>query len=112
MLFWSKTKSSFETLKYIEDVVKLQEPLETFYDEPPESIKIENISNEKKNLVSSFVKFLKKEIANNDISQNTKESIEIAVQCLETAFCLAPEQHLVLDLEEIFNNATKNVSYQ
>ena len=67
--------------------------------------------SEKRRLIFSIVQFLNKELGNEDISDDAKESLEVASQCLQTAYCLAPEDtHLEVSkgLEDIFISATKN----
>jgi len=67
--------------------------------------------SEKRRLIFSIVQFLNKELGSEDISDDAKESLEVASQCLQTAYCLAPEDtHLEVSngLEEIFISATKN----
>lgn len=69
------------------------------------------MSADKRRLIFSIVQFLNKELASDDISDDAKESLEVASQCLQTAYCLAPEDtHLEVSnsLEDIFNNATKS----
>lgn len=65
----------------------------------------------KRRLVYSIVQFLNRELASEDVSEDAKEGLEVASQCMQTAFCLAPEDaHLEVTkpLEDIFNEATKN----
>ena len=67
--------------------------------------------SEKRRLIFSIVQFLNKELGSEDISDDAKESLEVASQCLQTAYCLAPEDtHLEVSsgLEDIFTTATKN----
>ena len=50
-------------------------------------------------------------MGNEDISDDAKESLEVASQCLQTAYCLGPEDtHLEVSkgLEDIFISTTKN----
>jgi len=65
----------------------------------------------KRRLIFAIVEFLNRELANEDISEDAKEGLEVASQCLQTAYCLAPEDtHLAVSkpIDEIFNEATKN----
>jgi len=67
--------------------------------------------SEKRRLIFSIVQFLSKELGNEDISDDAKESLEVASQCLQTAYCLGPEDtHLEVSkgLEDIFISTTKN----
>ena len=67
--------------------------------------------SEKRRLIFSIVQFLNKELGNEDISDDAKESLEVASQCLQTAYCLGPEDtHLEVSkgLEDIFISTTKN----
>ena len=69
------------------------------------------MSADKRRLIFSVVQFLNKELSDDHISDDAKESLEVASQCLQTAYCLAPEDtHLEVSkgLEEIFNAATQN----
>ena len=56
------------------------------------------------------MQFLNRELASeNTHSDDSKESLEVANQCLQTAFCLSPEDtHLEVNstLEDIFQKAT------
>lgn len=66
----------------------------------------------RRRLIFSIVEFLTKELSSETThhSDDAKESLEVASQCLQTAFCLAPEdKHLKVsqDLETIFNAATE-----
>jgi len=65
----------------------------------------------KRRLIFSIVEFLNKELSNEDISEDAKEGLEVASQCLQTAYCLAPEDtHLAVSkpIDVIFNEATVN----
>ena len=66
---------------------------------------------DKRRLIYSILQFLNKELASDDISEDAKESLEVASQCLQTAYCLAPEDsHLEVsqDIEDIFKRATQS----
>ena len=68
-------------------------------------------ADNKRRLIFSIVQFLNKELADDHISDDAKESLEVASQCLQTAYCLAPEDtHLEVskDLESIFTAATQS----
>ena len=68
-------------------------------------------ADNKRRLIFSIVQFLNKELADDHISDDAKESLEVASQCLQTAYCLAPEDtHLEVskDLESIFTTATQS----
>ena len=68
-------------------------------------------SKDKRRLVFSIVQFLNNELASDHISEDAKEGLEVASQCLQTAYCMAPEDtHLEVStpLFDIFVNATKN----
>ena len=65
----------------------------------------------KRRLIYAIVEFLNRELASQDISEDAKEGLEVASQCLQTAYCLAPEDtHLAVSkpIDEMFNEATKN----
>ena len=69
------------------------------------------MSADKRRLIYSIVQFLNKELSSDDISEDAKESLEVASQCLQTAYCLAPEDtHLEVSksLEELFHSATQS----
>jgi len=69
------------------------------------------MGSDKRRLIYSIVQFLNKELAGDDISEDAKESLEVASQCLQTAYCLAPEDtHLEVSesLEDIFKSVTQN----
>jgi len=68
-------------------------------------------SKDKRRLVFSIVQFLNNELGSDHISEDAKEGLEVASQCLQTAYCMAPEDtHLEVStpLFDIFVNATKN----
>eukprot|EP00095_Tigriopus_kingsejongensis_P002211 maker-scaffold351_size199180-snap-gene-0.27 protein:Tk02211 transcript:maker-scaffold351_size199180-snap-gene-0.27-mRNA-1 annotation:"small glutamine-rich tetratricopeptide repeat-containing protein a" len=65
---------------------------------------------EKRRLVFSLVQFLQREMASDEHSDDAKESLEVASQCLQTAFCLSPDDaHLEVNtqLEDLFRAATQ-----
>ena len=69
------------------------------------------MSADKRRLIYSIVQFLNKELSSDDIYEDAKESLEVASQCLQTAYCLAPEDnHLEVSksLEELFHSATQS----
>ena len=69
------------------------------------------MSADKRRLIYSIVQFLNTELNSDDISEDAKESLEVASQCLQTAYCLAPEDtHLEVSqpLTELFRSATQN----
>ena len=66
---------------------------------------------DKRRLVFSIVQFLNSELGSDHISEDAKEGLEVASQCLQTAYCMAPEDtHLEVSrpLFDIFVDATKN----
>ena len=68
-------------------------------------------NKDKRRLVFSIVQFLNNELGSDHISEDAKEGLEVASQCLQTAYCMAPEDtHLEVStpLFDIFVNATKN----
>ena len=46
---------------------------------------------DKRRLVFSIVQFLNNELGSDHISEDAKEGLEVASQCLQTAYCMAPE---------------------
>lgn len=62
-------------------------------------------------MIFSIVEFLNREMASDEEhSDDAKESLEVASQCLQTAFCLSTEDvHLQVSqkLEDMFAQATK-----
>ena len=66
---------------------------------------------DKRRLVFSIVQFLNSELGSDLISEDAKEGLEVASQCLQTAYCMAPEDtHLEVSrtLFDIFADATKS----
>ena len=66
---------------------------------------------DKRRLVFSIVQFLNSELGSDHISEDAKEELELASQCVQTAYCMAPEDtHLEFSrpLFDIFVDATKN----
>jgi len=67
--------------------------------------------SDKRRLVYSILKFCSAELQSNDLSDDAKESLEVASQCLQSAYSLTlDDKHLQVSksLEEIFNTATHN----
>lgn len=44
------------------------------------------MENKKQVLICSFVNFLQNELIGSELNEEKKESLEVAIQCLETAF--------------------------
>jgi len=66
--------------------------------------------SDKRRLIFSIIQFCNKELQSNDLSDDAKESLEVASQCLQSAYSLTPEdKHLEVSkpLETIFQDATK-----
>lgn len=66
---------------------------------------------DKRRLVFSIIQFCQKELQADDLSDDAKESLEVASQCLQSAYALTSEdKHLEVSrpLETIFQEATKN----
>jgi len=66
--------------------------------------------SDKRRLIFSIIQFCNKELQSNDLSDDAKESLEVASQCLQSAYSLTPEdKHLEVskNLETIFQDATK-----
>ncbi|XP_023217266.1 small glutamine-rich tetratricopeptide repeat-containing protein alpha-like isoform X1 [Centruroides sculpturatus] len=63
-----------------------------------------------KRLVASFVQFLGDQLRNADLTLDAKESIEVAIQCLESAFGVSAENEASSShsLLQIFTEATKD----
>lgn len=67
--------------------------------------------SDKRRLVYSILQFCNKELQSADLSEDAKESLEVACQCLQSAYALTLEdRHLEVSrpLEEIFKQATLN----
>jgi len=67
--------------------------------------------SDKRRLVYSILKFCASELDSTDLSDDSKESLEVASQCLQSAYALNIEdKHLSVSksLEEIFHSATQN----
>jgi len=66
---------------------------------------------DKRRLVFSIIQFCQKELQSDDLSDDAKESLEVASQCLQSAYALTTEdKHLEVSktLENIFQEVTKN----
>lgn len=67
--------------------------------------------SEVKRLVISFVQFLGDQLQNGELSVDAKESLEVAIQCLESAYGIcsnsANEVTNSQSLLQIFSDATK-----
>jgi len=71
--------------------------------------------SDKRRLVYSILKFCNSELQSNELSDDAKESLEVASQCLQSAYALTTEDtHLQVSksLEEIFKSATANEPLQ
>ncbi|XP_027199392.1 small glutamine-rich tetratricopeptide repeat-containing protein beta-like [Dermatophagoides pteronyssinus] len=67
-------------------------------------------SNMKTRFVASFMQFLSEELNNDELSADSKESIEVAIQCLETAYSINPVDgtlHSKKPMMEIFSDYMK-----
>lgn len=67
--------------------------------------------SDKRRLVFSIIQFCQKELQADDLSDDAKESLEVASQCLQSAYALTSEdKHLEVSrpLEAIFQEATKS----
>jgi len=67
--------------------------------------------SDKRRLAFSIIQFCQQELQGNDLSDDAKESLEVASQCLQSAYALNLEdKHLEVSktLENIFQEATKN----
>ena len=67
--------------------------------------------SDKRRLVFSIIQFCQEELQSDGLSDDAKESLEVASQCLQSAYALNVEdKHLEVSktLENIFLEATKN----
>lgn len=67
--------------------------------------------SDRRRLVYSMLQFCSKELQSADLSEDAKESLEVACQCLQSAYALTLEdKHLEVShpLEDIFKQATLN----
>ena len=67
--------------------------------------------SDKRRLVYSIIQFCQQELRADDLSEDAKESLEVASQCLQSAYALNTEdKHLEVSksLPAIFQEATKN----
>jgi len=67
--------------------------------------------SDKRRLVYSIIQFCQQELQSDDLSEDAKESLEVASQCLQSAYALTTEdKHLQVStpLPTIFLEATKN----
>lgn len=64
-----------------------------------------------KGLVSSIVKFLTDQLQDGDITADSRESLEVAIQCLESAYNVqASDAPANVNLYQIYKNAMENAS--
>ena len=66
---------------------------------------------DKRRLVFSIIQFLNREISSDGLSEDAKESLEVASQCLQNAFSFTlGDSHLEVNktLERIFYDETRN----
>jgi len=71
--------------------------------------------SDKRRLVFSILKFCSSELESNDLSDDAKESLEVASQCLQSAYSMTlDDKHLSVSksLDEIFKAATQNEPLQ
>ena len=67
--------------------------------------------SDKRRLVFSIIQFCQGELQSDSLSEDAKESLEVASQCLQSAYALnAEDKHVEVSktLETIFQDATKN----
>ncbi len=67
--------------------------------------------SDKRRLIYAFVQFLNREMESDEHSEDAKESLEVASQCLQTAFAMSAEdKHLAVTrrLEDVFKEVTAN----
>lgn len=71
--------------------------------------------SDRRRLVYSIIQFVQEEIKSDQLSEDAKESLEVASQCLQSAYALNTEdKHLAVShpLQNIFQEATKNEPLQ
>jgi len=71
--------------------------------------------SDRRRLVYSIIQFVQEEIKSDELSDDAKESLEVASQCLQSAYALNTEdRHLGVSrtLQTIFQEATKNEPLQ
>lgn len=62
-----------------------------------------------KGLVSSIVKFLTDQLQDGDITADSRESLEVAIQCLESAYNVqASDAPANVNLYQIYKNVVEN----
>ncbi|VIO93756.1 TPR Domain containing protein [Brugia malayi] len=71
----------------------MNDSADTTFSNPESSHKKQDISDEK-NLVVSFIQFLRQRISREQCTTDQVEGIEVAIQCLETAFDLTDSSYL------------------
>jgi len=67
--------------------------------------------SDRRRLVYSIIQFVQEEIKSDQLSEDAKESLEVASQCLQSAYALNTEdKHLAVSqpLQNLFHEATKN----
>lgn len=63
-----------------------------------------------KGLVASIIKFLTKQLEDGDITEDSRESLEVAIQCLESAYNVqAANAPANFDLMSVYETAMENV---
>merc|ERR1719150_2405468 len=71
--------------------------------------------SERRRLVYSIIQFVQEEIKSEELSDDAKKSLEVASQCLQSAYALnTDDKHLAVSkpLQAIFQEATKNEPLQ
>lgn len=71
--------------------------------------------SDRRRLVYSIIQFVQEEIKSDQLSDDAKESLEVASQCLQSAYALNTEdKHLAVSqpLQNLFHEATKNEPLQ
>ena len=64
---------------------------------------MEKINMQKKTLIFNVLHFLGHEIGASDLTEEKKESIEVAIQCLETAYEITSEDRQNLHKVDLLN---------
>jgi hypothetical protein len=64
---------------------------------------MENPSLQKKTLIFNVLDFLTQEVGTSNLSEERKESIEVAIQCLETAYEITSEDRQSLSKVDLLS---------
>ncbi|OZC11983.1 hypothetical protein X798_01164 [Onchocerca flexuosa] len=82
--------------------MRMNDSVDTPSSDPELSQKKQDMSDEK-NLVVSFIQFLRQRISRDQYTNDQAEGIEVAIQCLETAFNITDSSYLFQPSKPLFD---------